>query len=188
MILEFVTVDHWDEKVWQKWKTIYHEGFGSTGGKQERVFKNMFHKHMCHFHYFMNKEKIMAVAVTGMLKGSELLLIDYLAVSKQVHGQGVGKSFVNKIMEWGREGGFTGILIEVEAEPTVENQARIQFWKKCDFIETTYVHDYKVVPESYKAMYITYDQNTKLPDKEEDFFVLLSQFHQKSFRGVNQTS
>ena len=107
-------------------------------------------------------------------------------MGKKVRRNGIGKRFVNEIMKWGRVQGFTGILLEVEAELTATNKERIQFWKKCGFIETAYIHHYKVVPERYKALYIPFYERTKIPDKEKDFFLLLSHFHQKSFRGANQ--
>ncbi|WP_428908365.1 GNAT family N-acetyltransferase [Niallia sp. Krafla_26] len=185
--MEFITIDQWDEDVWEKWKVVYHEAFGSSNGKQKMVIRNMFFKKMCRFHYLMENGVIIAVALSGILNGSNLLLIDYLAVSQKVQGRGVGKKMMFEIKKWGSEHGFTGILIEVEAEETVENIRRIQFWKKCGFTETDYVHNYKIVPETYKAMYMTFYENAELPDREEDFFLLLSNFHQKSFRGANQS-
>ena len=48
---------------------------------------------------------------------------------------------------------FDGIVIEVEAENTAENLARIQFWKGCGFTLNDYIHHYRVVPEPYQAMF-----------------------------------
>ncbi|WP_338469502.1 GNAT family N-acetyltransferase [Niallia sp. XMNu-256] len=154
--MKLKTVNQWDDEVWKKWRVIYHEAFGNSGGKQEKVIKNMLNKKISHFHYIVDNEKIFAIALTGILKNSKMLLIDYLAVSKEVRYQGVGKKLVHEIKKWAQLRGFSGILIEVEAEQTVTNAVRIQFWKKCGFIETSYVHDYKVVKELYKTMYISF--------------------------------
>ena len=79
---------------------------------------------------------------------------------------------------------FDGIVIEVEAEKTAENLARIQFWEKCGFTLTQYIHHYRVVPEPYQAMFIKLVPEAVLPEKGEDFFAYIERFHQKSFRGA----
>jgi len=42
--VDFITVDHWDEDIWQQWKEIYHEAFGRKNAKPEKVIRNMFRR------------------------------------------------------------------------------------------------------------------------------------------------
>ena len=62
---------------------IYHEAFGEKGAKPEKVIRNMFHKQMCYFHIAQNESECYAIALSGKLKGTKLLLIDYLAVREK---------------------------------------------------------------------------------------------------------
>ena len=175
----------WDEEVWKKWKVIYHEAFGENGAKPEKVIRNMFHKQMCYFHIAQNESECYAIALSGKLKGTRLLLIDYLAVCEKDQNRGIGRMMVDYIKSWSitnRE--FDGILIEVEADHTVENLARIEFWKGCGFTLNDYIHHYRVVPEPYQAMYLHINPEVVLPDKGEVFFMWMEQFHKKSFRGA----
>lgn len=181
--MDFLTIDHWDELVWQKWHDIYEEAFNKNA-KPKKVIKNMFRKQMCFFHLLQKESQVYAIALSGKLQGKQILLIDYLAVKEMQQNCGIGRIMVDYIKKWAKENHFESIVIEVEAEDTPKNQARIQFWEKCGFILTHYIHSYKVVPEPYKAMYIKLFPDVKLPDREKEFFKMMTLFHQKSFRGA----
>lgn len=179
-----MTVDYWNEEIWQKWRKVYEEAFGS-GAKREPIIHNMFRKQMCSFHIGFNNSEVFVIALTGKLDGTRLLLIDYLAVAEKHRKKGYGKMMVEYIKKWAINSTlYDGIVIEVEAEATAINQKRVQFWLQCGFTETEYIHDYKVVPEPYKAMYIKLVPHAFIPDQEEKFFTLMGKFHKKSFQGI----
>ena len=85
--MEFRTVESWDEDFWAKWKEVYYEAFGQTNAKPEKVIRNMFQKQMCFFHIVQNKSEVQAIALSGKLQGTRLLLIDYLAVREKDRNQ-----------------------------------------------------------------------------------------------------
>ncbi len=183
--MDFITVNYWDEDIWQQWKGIYFEAFGEKNCKPEKVIRNMFRKQMCYFHLAKDGKKITAIALSGKLEGTKALLIDYLSVSKDARGQGIGTQLVDYLTEWAKESGqFSSIVIEAEAEDTEENTARVEFWKRCGFESTSYIHYYKVVPEPYKAMYFKLFPEAYIPEKAETIFQYFSKFHQKCFRGA----
>lgn len=183
--MDFITVDYWDEEIWQKWKGIYFEAFGRKNAKPEKVIRNMFRKQMCSFHLAKNEDKVCAIALSGKLEGTKALLIDYLAVSENARKQGIGTQMVDYLKRWSKEGrSFDSIFIEVEAEETEENAERVVFWKKCGFQADPYIHHYKVVPEPYRAMYLKLVPKAFIPEKAELIFRSFSQFHQKCFRGA----
>lgn len=187
--MEFRSIDFWDEALWGKWRGVYEEAFGKKGGKRENIIRNMFRKKMCSFHIAIGEaEGVFAIALTGKLKGTKLLLIDYLAVPSRYQNKGYGRMMVEYIKKWATSNNqYDGIVIEVEAEKTQINQQRIQFWLKCGFTETEYVHDYKVVPEPYKAMYLRLSPHASMPEKDEEFFYLMGQFHRNSFQGAKNS-
>ena len=181
--MDFITVDHWEEEVWQKWKLIYEEAFGHTHAKPEKIICNMFEKLSCYFHLLVEESEVYAIALSAKLPDTRFLVIDYFAVRFDKRSIGMGRQMLEGIRNWALEDGhFDGILIEVEAKETEENQARIHFWEKCGFIITSYIHDYKVVPEPYRAMYLKLIPNARIPEKAEVFFDYLGKFHRKSFR------
>lgn len=183
--VNFITVDHWDENVWDKWKEIYLDAFGGKNAKPEKVIRNMFQKNLSYFHLAEDKGVVYAIALSGKLEGTKALVIDYLAVNKHVRKQGIGTQMVNYLKRWAADSkGFDSIVIEVEAEDTPENAERIEFWKQCGFQLTSYVHHYKVVPEPYRAMYFKLVPEAFIPENPEIIFQAFSQFHQKCFRGV----
>jgi ribosomal protein S18 acetylase RimI-like enzyme len=183
--MEFLTVDHWEEELWGKWRVVYEEAFANHNPKSEKIIRNMFQNQTCHFHFAMDGAAVCAIALSGKLPGTHLLLIDYLAVRASLRKRGIGKSMVDYLKRWASKyGEFECILIEVEAEKSEENLARIHFWKKCGFTLTQYIHHYKVVPEPYQAMYLKLVPKAILPEKEEEFFQYMGNFHRKSFRGV----
>lgn len=183
--MDFITVDHWDEDIWQQWKEIYHEAFGRKNAKPEKVIRNMFRMNMCYFHLAEDEGRIQAIALSGKLEETTSLVIDYLAVSKNARKQGIGTQMVNYLKRWAKDNHhFDSIIIEVEAEETEENTERVEFWKQCGFEATSYIHHYKVVPEPYRAMYHKLVPVAFIPEKAETIFQYLSQFHQKCFRGA----
>lgn len=183
--MEFRTVESWDEDFWGKWKEVYYEAFGQTNAKPEKVILNMFQKQMCCFHIVQNKSEVQAIALSGKLQGTRLLLIDYLAVREKDRNQGLGRLMIEYMKTWSASTHkFDGIVIEVEAKKTAKNLARIKFWEKCGFTLTEYIHHYRVVPEPYQAMFIKLVYEAVLPEKGEDFFAFIERFHQKSFRGA----
>lgn len=182
--MEFQTVNYWDEDIWKEWRKVYQEAFGDKNAKKEQIIRNMFHKEMSFFHIAYHKGKVVAIGLSGKIEGTKLLVIDYLAVIKRERSNGIGQHMVDYIVGWAKEkGSFEGIIIEVEAENKKENEERIQFWEKCGFKQTSYIHDYKVVPEPYKAMYVELVPYIKWPEKEEKFFRWLGAFHKKCFQG-----
>ena len=183
--MEFRTVDHWAEEIWQKWWIVYEEAFDHKNAKSEKIIRNMFQRQTCYFHLAMEGSEVCAIALSGELPGTRLLLIDYFAVRANKRNRGIGKEMVEYIQNWAMaEGQFDSLVIEVEAEKAEENLARIHFWKKCGFILTPYIHHYKVVPEPYQAMYRKLFPEAKIPDREEEFFHYIGNFHRKSFQGV----
>ncbi|MBB6443965.1 GNAT family N-acetyltransferase [Bacillus benzoevorans] len=183
--MDFLTVDHWDEDIWQKWKEIYLEAFGGKNAKPEKVLRNMFRKQMSSFHLAEDQGRVYAIALSGKLEGTTSLVIDYLAVKKNARKQGIGVQMVDYLKRWAKDNHhFDSIVIEVEAEETEENTERVEFWKQCGFQDTSYVHHYKVVPEPYQAMYLKLVPEAFIPEKAETIFQHFSQFHQKCFRGA----
>ncbi len=183
--MEFKTIEHWDEELWKKWRDIYNEAFGQKSGKPERILRNMFQKQMCFFHLVQHESEVSAIALSGKLQGTRVLLIDYLAVREKDRNHGIGKMMVGYIKSWSiKNGNIESIVIEVEAEHTAVNLARIGFWKKCGFTLTDYIHHYRVVPEPYQAMFCKLVPEAEVLENGEELFSLIERFHKKSFRGV----
>jgi GNAT superfamily N-acetyltransferase len=180
--VEFITVDHWDDSLWEKASIIYEEAFGTTGAKSEKIIRNMFAKEICFLHVLIIDGVAVAMAITGKLKNTRSLLIDYIAVRIENRKQGIGQKLLNHIKEWSKsKQHLEAILIEVESDPTPENLARINFWQKNKFQLTDYIHQYIWVPEPYKAMYCKLVSDAKIPHNSEALFQLIVQFHKESF-------
>ena len=182
--MEFFTADQWDETLWLKVKEIYDEAFSGHGGKPEKIIRNMFAKGICFLHFALEGSDVVGMALTGSLGCSEILIIDYLTVRKEMRGRGFGKEFFKYIKAWAAEQGrYKRILIEVECENTTENIARINFWKKCGFIlADEYTHHYIWVPEPYQAMVLCLRKDSRVPLNGEDLFKYITAFHKESFR------
>lgn len=180
--MNFKTYDEWNEEVWAVARLIYKDAFEGKGAKPEPIIRNMFQKGICYLHVAYLGDQVVAMALTGKLKEISALLIDYLAVHPDFQKQGIGKKMVDYIHEWSfREDCFEALIIEVEAEKTPENLARIHFWQKCGFILTDYVHHYIWVPEPYQAMYYQTNTTHKLYTGE-DLFKHIGRFHKVSFQ------
>lgn len=183
--MDFITIERWDEAWWERWSEVYKETFGETNAKPEKIIRNMFHKQMCFFHIAQNESEVQAIALSGKIDGTRMFLIDYLAVREKNRNQGVGRLMVEYISQWAlANGDFDSIVIEVEAEKTPINLARIDFWIKCGFTLTEHIHHYRVVPEPYQAMFLKLVPNAVLPENGEELFLFIGKFHLKSFRGA----
>ena len=179
--MEFKTIQHWDDRIWEQVRPIYHEAFAEKGAKPEKIIRNMFRKGICFLHIGIVDGIIASMALTGKLKGTRALLIDYLAVHQDRQGHGYGKSTINYIKDWSLSyGTFDSLLIEVESEETPKNLARVDFWKKCGFELTEYIHHYIWVPEPYQAMYLKLRTDAEINDDGKLLFKYIGQFHQTS--------
>ncbi|MEC1695641.1 GNAT family N-acetyltransferase [Schinkia azotoformans] len=188
-MLTYRTFDYWDEEIWNRARPIYEEAFGKHGAKSTAVIRNMFRKQMIFLHIVMdeteNNPKVVGMAITGKLKVLNSLLIDYLAIKKSFRDQGIGALFVQYIKDLAlSKFDCDSMILEIEATEDPVYQKRIQFWEKCGFHLTVYIHDYKVVPEPYQAMYqkLTPESNITMEGKE--LFKHLGHFHRKCFQGV----
>jgi GNAT superfamily N-acetyltransferase len=183
--LEFQTFGQWDEELWEKVSPIYEQAFAGKSAKPEKIIRNMFRKKLCFLHVGFIEGEAVSMALTGGLEGAGALLIDYLAVDERLQNRGIGRSMVEMIKDWCVTGGrFTSIVIEAEAELTPENQARINFWEKCGFTLTDFVHHYIWVPETYRAMFVKLQPDSRLPEDGEELFRYIGRFHKASFQGV----
>lgn len=181
--MEFLTIDQWDEKLWEKASFIYFQAFQDKGCKPEKIIRNMFKKRICVLHLAIENSEVVAMALTGMLYGGESLLIDYLAVLKEVRGKGIGYRFVEYLKQWCKSNGqFSSILVEIESDLTPENIARQSFWIKCGFTLTDYIHHYIWVPEPYRTMFVNLYDKSELPEDGEKLFEYIGQFHKESFQ------
>lgn len=192
-MLTYKTIDHWDEEIWNKARTVYEEAFGKHGAKSTAVIRNMFQKQMISLHIVMdetaNKSEVVGMAITGKLKALNALLIDYLAIKKAYRAQGIGASFVHYIRDLTHtKFNCDSMLLEIEATENPVHQKRIQFWEKCGFHLTEYIHDYKVVPEPYQAMYQKLTPQSKITTDGKELFKHLGNFHRKCFQGVKNNT
>jgi GNAT superfamily N-acetyltransferase len=182
--MEYITINQWDEDLWQKTRDIYNVAFGEHATKPEKIIRNMFARGLCSLHVLMENDKVLCMALTGSLSGSSVLLLDYLAVRKDSRGHGIGKDFFNYIMEWARsQSQYKRILVEVECDETPENHARIHFWKKCGFqLLDDYKHCYKWGPQHYMAMVLHLKGKPASPLKGEDCLKYMASFHKESYK------
>jgi GNAT superfamily N-acetyltransferase len=198
----------WDEALWRQAEPIYDRAFPRQGRKTERNLRHVVRQGIGRVHVAfagsapaasaeggpvataggepaaMIGGETVAMAVTGTLEGGKGLLIDYLAVSEERRGQGIGKAFVDAFKQravelWGCE----YMLIEIEAEETPENCSRLRFWQRCGFRATDYVHRYIWVPELYRAMVLPLRADADVSDDGEDLFRRITAFHKQAYRG-----
>lgn len=182
--MEFKTIYQWDEKLWTEVGPIYLQAFAEKGAKPEKIIRNMFRKQICFLHFGIAEDEIVSMALTGKMEGTSCLLIDYLAVHEKWQKLGLGMKLLEYIQEWSLyEGGCDSLIIEVESDETRENLARINFWKKCGFKLTDYIHHYIWVPEPYQAMYLKLQTDAILPEDGKDLFKNIGQFHKESYQG-----
>jgi GNAT superfamily N-acetyltransferase len=182
--MEFFTTGKWDEELWQQAGEIYQAVFGAHGAKPEKIIRNMFKKQHCFLHVAYEDNVIKAMAITGRINDTRILLIDYLAVRLDSHRQGVGKKLAEYIKNWAlSKSVYDWVLIEVESENTRENKDRIHFWEKCGFsIVDQYIHHYIWVPEPYLAMILPLHFDGEFSYKGKELFKYIGDFHKESFK------
>jgi GNAT superfamily N-acetyltransferase len=182
--MEFITTNQWDEDLWQKVRGIYNVAFGEHATKPENIIRNMFAKGLCWLHVFIENDRALSMAITGALHGSSILVLDYLAVQKDLRGHGIGKEFFASIKQWSlSQTQYKRILVEVESDETQENLARIHFWEKCGFnLLEDYQHCYKWGPQHYMAMVLYLKGKPTAPLKGEDCLKHMASFHKESYK------
>ncbi|MEH7331948.1 GNAT family N-acetyltransferase [Neobacillus drentensis] len=182
--MKLKSIHHWDEKIWEIVSPIYHQAFAEKGAKPEKIIRNMFRKEICFLHIGLVGDQVVSMALTGKLKGTQAMLIDYLAVQQDCQNQGYGLKTIQYIKEWSlTTGSFDSLVIEVESEATPENLARIHFWQKCGFILTNYIHHYIWVPEPYQAMFLKLSNDAEIHADGKLLFKYIGQFHKASYQG-----
>lgn len=187
--MNFITTDTWNDELWDKANQVYEEAFGRHGAKSTSVIRNMFARQMCSLHIVFdeaeNDSEVIGMAITAELKPIRSLVIDYLAIKKTYRNKGKGEEFVHYLRNWAvAEKQCDSIILEIEATDDPVHQLRIKFWEKCGFHLTEYIHDYKVVPEPYQAMYQKLSPQSKISTDGRELFKYLSNFHRLCFRGV----
>jgi GNAT superfamily N-acetyltransferase len=183
--MRFHTLSASDEELWPAALELYHEAFPYVEGrKPDRIIKGMFGEGQGLLHALTCEEsgRVLAIAFTGVLPEAKLLLIDYLAVRASERQRGLGKTLVKEIEQEALRRKLDGLLIEVEAEETEENAARIRFWLTCGFKLTEYVHQYVWVPEPYRAMTLALNPGQPLPEDGERLFKWIEGFHARAYR------
>ncbi|MBW4080697.1 N-acetyltransferase [Paenibacillus sp. S150] len=184
MTLEFMTYDEWDDALWARLEPLYREAF-PHGAKPVNILHAMLDKKIAWLHTGYQDGTIAAMAVTG-LSGStaeRMLIIDYMAVDAAQRGRGLGRQFLESLCNWAvKEHHIHAVLIEVEADNTEENAARVRFWEHCGFIGTSYVHQYIWLPEPYRAMVLPLSRDFAVSDDGQALFRHITSFHMKSFR------
>ncbi|WP_419888920.1 GNAT family N-acetyltransferase [Paenibacillus xylanexedens] len=182
--LEFTTIEEWDEALWARMERIYHEAFQS-GAKTKAILRSMLDRKIGYLHTGVHHGEVVAMAVTG-LEGKvadRILIIDYLAVEQKMRGWGIGTWMLEQLRAWAlREHRIKGMIIEAEFGTTEAHQERIQFWQRNGFILTSYVHQYRMVPEPYQAMMLPLDTSTHMPDDGEALFRYINAFHKVAYR------
>ncbi|WP_226666294.1 GNAT family N-acetyltransferase [Metabacillus litoralis] len=179
--MNIITIGSWSDEIWHDISPIYFEEFGDKGAKPVKVIKNMLNQRIAELHVWYNNTEAVGMALTGILSSNRVMIIDYLAISVDKRGQGLGKQFVHYLREKASAEGYQKLIVETEAEETEENKRRIHFWNSYGFLLTKYVHQYIWVPETYHAMYIPLIAHSKEITGEE-LFIYLNTFHRLSFR------
>jgi GNAT superfamily N-acetyltransferase len=179
---EYRITDEWDEARWTAVECIYEQAFPEGGRKSRDIIQSMFEKRMCQLHTISQGPEIVGMALSGIDHQAGALIIDYIAVRREVRGTGYGRWLLDLIKQWAQTAaGCKGIIVEVESEPTEENKQRILFWETNGFHLTTYVHQYIWVPEPYQAMYLNFDERNRLPEDGEILFRSITRFHKKAY-------
>ncbi|ANS74352.1 hypothetical protein AWM70_06950 [Paenibacillus yonginensis] len=184
MDLSFTTLSHWDQNKWNQLKPIYEEAF-PHGAKPEPILRGMLDRKIGFLHGGYKEEEAAAMAVTGLVgqAGERKLILDYMAIRQDLRGQGLGKLFLNQIRDWAvREHNIQAIILEAEAEDNEINQARLQFWRRCGFIPTDYVHTYIWVPEPYRALVLPLKPGFERRDDGESLFRCITALHEQAYR------
>lgn len=180
--LTYDVTGEWDAGRWNAVEEMYEEAF-PHGRKSREIVRGMFEKQMCQLHTACNGQEPVGMALTGIDRQAKALLIDYMAVGKELRGQGYGRLLLNHIKQWARSvTDCIGIIVEVESAQTEENRRRIHFWESNGFQLTSYVHRYIWVPEPYRAMFLNVGKSGRLPGDGEELFRIIAGFHQRAFQ------
>lgn len=181
---EFTTIEEWDEALWARMERIYHEAFQS-GAKTKAILRSMLDRKIGYLHTGVHHGEVVAMAVTGLegKAADRILIIDYLAVEQKLRGLGIGTWMLEQLRAWAlREHLIKGMIIEAEFGTTEAHQERIQFWERNGFILTSYVHQYRMVPEPYQAMMLPMDTSTHVPHNGEALFRYINAFHKVAYQ------
>lgn len=184
MAIEFMTTNQWNDSLWRLIGPVYQEAF-PRGAKTETILRSMLDRGIAWLHAVFEDGRTSAMAVTGIIVAgtNKVLIIDYMAVRRDMRGLGVGGQFLDKIREWAQqEQGVHAIVIEVEAEDTKANAYRMSFWEKNGFRPTAYVHKYIWVPEPYLAMVLPLNDTDTIPEDGKTLFRYITKFHEKAYR------
>lgn len=172
----------WDDALWEEAEPVYKEAFPEHGRKNRALIRSMFERGICMLHTWRKDDKVVAMALTALNAKAHMLIVDYIAVSQEQRGQGVGLACMRDIRNWAaNEANCQAIVIEVEAEISMENADRIRFWEKAGFHLTDYVHTYIWVPETYRAMYISLGAIEAYDGRQ--LFDMITEYHEKAYRG-----
>ncbi len=181
--MQFQTVEKWDELLWNQAEKIYEDAFPAHSRKKRTMIQRMFEKRICFLHIAYLENDMVAMALSGKNDNPDILILDYLAVKRNYQHHGIGSKFVEYIKNWAQNyKKYSLIIVEVEADKDLVNEMRIEFWSKCGFQLTDYVHSYFWVPEKYKAMYYSL-KSTHSPTGQE-LFLYITEFHKKGYRGT----
>ncbi|GAA3401813.1 GNAT family N-acetyltransferase [Paenibacillus hodogayensis] len=181
--MDYRVTAEWNETIWRLAEPIYRHAFPEHGRKPEAIIRRMFERGLCRLHTAAVDNETIAMALTGIDARASALLIDYIAVKREVQSRGYGRLFLERIRTWAETSArCRGIIVEVEADPSNENLRRIRFWEQCGFRLTDYVHHYIWVPEPYRAMALSFRQDDPLPDDGETLFRSITRFHQQAYR------
>ncbi|RKP58079.1 GNAT family N-acetyltransferase [Cohnella endophytica] len=190
--MDYHTTNQWDENIWREAERVYIEAFPEHGRKSRAVVRRMFERKLCTLHTWTEGMTTIAMALTAIDSSTRLLVIDYLAVREDKRGKGLGRACLADISVWAvTKAHCQGIVIEVEAEDTIENAERIKFWEKVGFRLTDYVHPYIWVPETYRAMYLNLEDSQAETYGANDgklLFRAITRFHEKAYRGGDPES
>jgi GNAT superfamily N-acetyltransferase len=184
LALEFATYAAWDPNAWREVEGIFDEAFPPSGRKTSRMIRKIVDTEAGWLHTGTEDGKAVAMAVTGKLPELGALLIDYVAVRSAARSRGIGRRMIEFLGEEARRLGFAALVIEIEAEETPVNESRERFWTSIGFRRTTYVHRYRWVPETYRALYLELDHaaGKPLPHDGEALFRGITSFHGKIWR------
>lgn len=187
-MLKYKTISSWDEQLWEQASIIYEEAFRDHSPKSDAIIRNMFVHNLCYLHVVINEREhtapVIGMAISGKLPLLHSCLIDYIAISKKHRNNGYGSMLVNYIKNWAITTiKYDGMIVEVEADNTEINKKRINFWEKCGFQQTNYIHKYIWVPEPYMAMYQRLSHYSTIPANGVELFKHIGTYHKKCFQG-----
>jgi len=182
--MDYEATVEWDEALWRRAEPVYREAFPEHGRKTFAVVRRMFERKLSALHALSDRGEVVAMALTAFDDASRTLIVDYIAVSEARRGQGLGRELLARIREWALSvrPDCRGMIIEVEAEGTPDNAARIRFWERLGFRLTDYVKSYVWVPETYRAMALSFDESAPPVEDGERLFKAITRYHEKAYR------